>query len=170
MIHFCQEVICDAEDPFDRFRERIVRHVSEGHSRRSAAAKFAISASSAVRIVARHEATGSVAPKVGRVGRRSKLEAHRDDLDPSDRRGSRHHHAGTGRRARGTRNPDRSRRTCRAGSSGTATASQKRCWPASKIAPTSGRRARNGSPGVSRRCGLSGTGWSSSTKPPPTPR
>ena len=61
-------------------RERIVRHVSEGHSRRSAAAKFAISASSAVRIVARHEATGSVAPKVGRVGRRSKLEAHRADL------------------------------------------------------------------------------------------
>ncbi|MET0380863.1 MAG: helix-turn-helix domain-containing protein, partial [Methyloceanibacter sp.] len=56
-------------------RERIVRHVSEGHSRRSAAAKFAVSASSAVRIVARHEATGSVAPKVGRVGRRSKLEA-----------------------------------------------------------------------------------------------
>lgn len=61
-------------------RERIVRHVSEGHSRRSAAVKFAVSASSAVRIVARHEATGSVAPKVGRVGRRSKLEAHRDDL------------------------------------------------------------------------------------------
>ena len=42
--------------------------------------KFAVSASSAVRIVARHEATGSVAPKVGHVGRRSKLEAHRDDL------------------------------------------------------------------------------------------
>ena len=61
-------------------RERIVRFVSEGHSRRSAAAKFAISASSAVSFVARHEATGSVAPKVGRVGRRSKLEAHRDVL------------------------------------------------------------------------------------------
>jgi transposase len=58
-------------------RERIVRYIGEGHSRRSAAEKFAVSASSAVRIVARHEATGSVAPKVGRVGRRSKLEAHR---------------------------------------------------------------------------------------------
>ena len=61
-------------------RERIVRHVGEGHSRRSAAEKFAVSASSAIRIVAHHEATGSVAPKVGRVGRRSKLEAHRDYL------------------------------------------------------------------------------------------
>jgi transposase len=60
-------------------RERIVRHVNEGHSRRSAAAKFAVSASSAVRIVARHLATGSVAPKVGR-SRRSQLEAHRDYL------------------------------------------------------------------------------------------
>lgn len=61
-------------------RERIVRHVGEGHSRRSAAEKFAVSPSSAVRIVARHAATGSVAPKVGRVGRRSKLDAHRDYL------------------------------------------------------------------------------------------
>jgi transposase len=61
-------------------RERIVRHVGEGHSRRSAAEKFAVSPSSAVRIVARHAATGSVAAKVGRVGRRSKLDAHRDYL------------------------------------------------------------------------------------------
>lgn len=62
------------------FRERIVRHVAEGCSRRKAAEKFAVSASSAVRIVARHAATGSVAPKVGRVGRRPKLEPHRDYL------------------------------------------------------------------------------------------
>ena len=61
-------------------RERIVRHVGDGHSRRSAAAKFAVSVSSAVRVVARHKATGSVAPKIGRGGRRSKLEAHRDYL------------------------------------------------------------------------------------------
>ena len=49
-------------------RERIVRHVGEGHSRQRAE-KFAVSPSSAVRIVARHAATGSVACKVGRVGR-----------------------------------------------------------------------------------------------------
>lgn len=61
-------------------RERIVLHVREGHSRRSAALKFMVSASSAVRIVARHLATGSVAPKAGRGGRRSPLEGQRDYL------------------------------------------------------------------------------------------
>jgi transposase len=61
-------------------RERIVRHVSEGHSRRSAAEKFAVSASSAVRIVAHHAATGSVVAKLGRAGRRSRLETQRDYL------------------------------------------------------------------------------------------
>ena len=61
-------------------RERIVLYVNEGHSRRSAAEKFAVSASSAVRLVARHLATGSVAPKAGGGGRRSQLEAHRDYL------------------------------------------------------------------------------------------
>ena len=151
-------------------RERIVRHVSEGHSRRSAAAKFAISASSAVRIVARHEATGSVAPKVGRVGRRSKLEAHRDDLIRriAEVPDITMPELAAELAAQGTRiDPSNLSRWF----IGTATASKKkRCWPASKIALTSGRRARNGSPGVSRRCGLSGTGWSSSTKPAPTPR
>ena len=53
-------------------RERIVRHVGEGHSRRSAAEKFAVSPSS------------------------------------SDRGGCRHHHAGAGRRAFGSRSGDRS--------------------------------------------------------------
>ena len=61
-------------------RERIVLYVNEGHSRRSAAEKFAVSASSAVRIVARHLATGSVAAKAAGGGRRSQLEAHRDYL------------------------------------------------------------------------------------------
>ena len=61
-------------------RERIVRHVAEGHSRRSAAEKFAVAASSAVRIVALHAETGSVAPKVRPARRRSKLEPQRDYL------------------------------------------------------------------------------------------
>ena len=151
-------------------RERIVRHVSEGHSRRSAAAKFAISASSAVRIVARHEATGSVAPKVGRVGRRSKLEAHRDDLIRriAEVPDITMPELAAELAAQGTRiDPSNlSRWFIRNG----YRVKKNACWPASKIAPTSGRRARNGSPGVSRRCGLSGTGWSSSTKPAPTPR
>ncbi len=61
-------------------RERVLRHVLAGNSRRRAAAKFEVSASSAVRIAARHAATGSVAPKKGRRGRRSSLDGHRDFL------------------------------------------------------------------------------------------
>lgn len=61
-------------------RERVLRHVLDGNSRRSAARQFVISASSAVRIAARHAATGSVAPKKGARGRRSTLEPHRGFL------------------------------------------------------------------------------------------
>lgn len=61
-------------------RERILGYVLKGNSRRKAAEKFAVSASSAVRIAARYAATGSVAPKKGKRGRRSKLEPHRDYL------------------------------------------------------------------------------------------
>jgi hypothetical protein len=41
---------------------------------------------------------------------------------------------------------------------------------ASKIAPISRRRARNGPPHASRECGLSPIGWSFSTRPEPRPR
>ena len=61
-------------------RERDVRHVLNGNSRRQAAGAFAISVSSAIRFLARHAATGSVAPKQGRRGRRSTLEPHREFL------------------------------------------------------------------------------------------
>ena len=61
-------------------RERIVRHVAAGHSRRSAAEKFAVAPSSAVRIVARHSATGSVVPNLKRAGRRSVLDGQRTYL------------------------------------------------------------------------------------------
>ena len=150
-------------------RERIVRHVREGHSRRSAAAKFAVSASSAVRIVARQLATGSVAPKVGRwAGARSWIcsvtiwsgGSPRLPTSPcrSWRRSLR-------RGASGSIRP-----TCRAGSSGTATASKKPCWPASKIALTSARRASTGSTSDSQECDGGRTGSSSSTKPERPPR
>ena len=122
-------------------RERIVRHVGEGHSRRSAAEKFAVSPSSAVRIVARHAATGSVAPKVGRVGRRSKLDGYRDYL--------------VRRIAEAPTSPCRSwplnwrlkdwgsiRPICRAGSSGTATASKKTLLASEQDRPDV-RQARN---------------------------
>jgi transposase len=58
-------------------RQRIVEHVRAGHSRRSAAEKFAVAPSSAVRIVALHGSTGSLEPKLKRAGRRSVLDAHR---------------------------------------------------------------------------------------------
>jgi transposase len=61
-------------------RERIFRHVNAGHSRRRAAETFAVSPSTAIRIMARHAASGTLAPKAQRHGRRSKLDAHRDYL------------------------------------------------------------------------------------------
>ena len=122
-------------------RERIVRHVGEGHSRRSAAEKFAVSPSSAVRIVARHAATGSVATKVGRVGRRSKLDAHRDylvrriaeaaDITMPELA------AELSARGCGSIRP-----ICRAGSSGTATASKKTLLASEQDRPDV-RQARN---------------------------
>ena len=43
-------------------RERVVARVDGGHSRRAAAARFAVSVSFAVKLMARQRATGSVAP------------------------------------------------------------------------------------------------------------
>ena len=43
-------------------RERIVRAVESGSSMRAAAARFAVSPSSAIKLMARVQATGSVAP------------------------------------------------------------------------------------------------------------
>ncbi|MDP7164617.1 MAG: transposase [Alphaproteobacteria bacterium] len=43
-------------------RERVVCFVGSGHSRRQAALQFDVSASFAVKVVGRHEATGSAAP------------------------------------------------------------------------------------------------------------
>lgn len=61
-------------------RERIVAYVGAGHSRRSAAAKFAVAPSSAIRLLKRHAETGSIEPNLRRAGRRSVLDPHRDYL------------------------------------------------------------------------------------------
>jgi len=60
-------------------RERIIRYVEEGGSRRGAAAHFGVSASCAIKLVERWRRTGSVAPERcgGSVG---KLAAHKDFL------------------------------------------------------------------------------------------
>lgn len=61
-------------------REWIVAYVGQGHSRRSAAAKFAVAPSSAIRLLKRHAETGSVEPHLKRAGRRSVLDKQRDYL------------------------------------------------------------------------------------------
>ena len=63
-------------------RERIVGYVEDGHSARSAARVFGVSASTAVRLSAAHRSHGSVAPKLqGRApGSTGKLAAHIDFL------------------------------------------------------------------------------------------
>ena len=58
-------------------RERVVRAVSEGASCRAAAARFGVSASSAVRWCARLRDTGSVVPgALGGDRRSGRIEAH----------------------------------------------------------------------------------------------
>lgn len=59
-------------------RERIVGYVEQGHSARTAAQVFGVSASTAVRLAAAHRRHGSVAPKrQGRLpGTAGKLAAH----------------------------------------------------------------------------------------------
>jgi transposase len=57
-------------------RERVVRAVADGCSRRAAADRFAVSASSAIRWVELHDATGSVRPRPRSGKSRSPLEPH----------------------------------------------------------------------------------------------
>lgn len=59
----------------DDLRSLVVGEVAAGASRRSAAERFKVSASSAIRWVERHAETGSVSPRKGRKPR-SPLEDH----------------------------------------------------------------------------------------------
>lgn len=62
-------------------RERVVGSIHNGSSRRAAAVRFGVSASTAVRLQARFEATGSVATaRQGRPPGGGKLDPHRDFL------------------------------------------------------------------------------------------
>jgi transposase len=62
-------------------RDRVVRLVSAGHSRRQAAAHFEVSPSFAVKLLARHAKTGVSAPsKQGRPAGGGKLAKHRGFL------------------------------------------------------------------------------------------
>jgi transposase len=58
-------------------RERVVRDVDEGHSRRAAAAHFRVSVSFVVNLVKAFRVRGSLAPKPSGGRRHAKLEPHR---------------------------------------------------------------------------------------------
>jgi transposase len=60
----------------DDLRARVVSAVADGCSRRAAADRFAVSASSAIRWVGLHEETGSVSPRQRGGKSRSPLELH----------------------------------------------------------------------------------------------
>jgi transposase len=60
----------------DDLRERVVLDVGSGLSRREAARRFRVSASSAIRWAERHAATGSVSAKARGGHRRSPLDPH----------------------------------------------------------------------------------------------
>jgi transposase len=57
-------------------RERMVRAVEAGASRRATAAKFAVSPSCVIKLVQRWRHTGTLAPEPRRGGRRAKLADH----------------------------------------------------------------------------------------------
>lgn len=61
-------------------RERLVRAVERGHSARSQAEVFEVSASAAVKWVQAYRRDGQIAPKPHAGGRRSPLDAHADWL------------------------------------------------------------------------------------------
>jgi transposase len=61
-------------------RERVVRFVEEGHSRRAAAAHFTVSVSFVVNLVRAVRTRGSFAPRPSGGRRHAKLEPHRSFL------------------------------------------------------------------------------------------
>jgi transposase len=152
-------------------RERVVGFVENGHSRRAAAAHFRVSVSFVVNLMKAVRTRGSFEPKPSGGRRHAKLEPHRSFLlaqvvekaDITMPELAVALAATIGERADPA---SLSRWLIRAG----YRFKKKVCEPASKIAPTSSRRARNGPASANRRCGLSRTGWSSSTRPEPPPR
>ncbi|RWE31084.1 MAG: transposase [Mesorhizobium sp.] len=125
-------------------RERVVRFVEAGHSRRAAAAHFGVSVSFVVILMRNYRKTESLASKASGGRRHSKLDpnrafqlgrvAEKDDITM----------------------PELAAELVAAEGVQVAPASmsrwlirdgyrfKKRCWPASKIALTSARRARSG--------------------------
>jgi len=78
LILWRREVLAMGKPTSSDLRERIVRGIEAGQSRRAMAERFEVAPSTAVRIQDRYRSTGSVAPaKQGRPRGSGKLGAHR---------------------------------------------------------------------------------------------
>ena len=146
-------------------RERVAGFVDGGRSRRAAAAHFGVSVSFVVKLMKAVGTSGRLDPKPRGGRRHAKLEPHRafllaqvaekDDITMPELAAALD--AATGTKADPA---SLSRWLLRNG----YRSKKKRCWPANKIGPTSGRHGRNGRQSASQECGLNRNGWSSSTR------
>src|SRR5580693_7256053 len=126
-------------------RERVVRYVDEGHSRRAAAAHLRVSVSFVVNLVKAFRVRGKPCPQAQRRTPPCQARTASGVSFGEGRREGRHHHAGAGGRI-GRRNlPEgRSRLAFALAHPHWLSLQKKLCGPASMIGPTSSRRARNG--------------------------
>jgi transposase len=146
-------------------RDRVVRFVEAGRSCHAAAAYFCVSVSFAVRLMGAFRTAGSLAPKPSGGRRHAKLDPHRAFLIARIEEKA------------GITMPELSAELAAATGTKADPASlsrffirngyrfKKPCERASKIAPTSKRRAKSGRPSGSRECGLSQISSSLSTRP-----
>ena len=151
-------------------RERVVAFVEAGHSRHRAAALFQVSVSFVVKLMKAYRSSGRISARPIGGRRHAKLDAHRiflvrrlsekEDITMPELAAELMAETGT------QADPaSLSRWFLRNG----YRFKKKRFWPASKIARTSDKPARNGSAAVSRECGLIGIAWSSWMRLEPRP-
>ena len=152
-------------------RQRLIDRVTSGQSRRGAAEDLAVSASFAVKLAARHEQTGSLAPAAqGRPAGTGKLDPYRDFLigrvkekpditmpELAIELAAKHGVAADP--------ASLSRFLCKAGFS----YKKKRCWRRNANALISCGFATCGSTSACRSCARCRIGSCSSTRPRPTP-
>jgi len=149
-------------------RERVAGFVEAGHSRHAAAVHFGVSVSFVVKLMTALGVSGRLDPKPSGGRRHAKLELHRafllalvgekEDITMPERAGGCDRYEGRPCLVIALADPSR------------LSLQKKRCWPASKVAPRSARRAKIGKNTASRGCGLSQIDWSSLTRPAPPRR
>ena len=153
--------------------ERVYGEIAIGQSRRAAARRFCVSASTGVRLARRMAATGSLAPaRQGRPRGGGKLGAYRDRLigwletepDISMPELALRLEAECGVSA----HPASLSRLLLA--AGFTVKKKRRCWRTQPLALTLSNGGEHGGADASHGCAKSRTGWSSSMKLQPPPR